>query len=191
MNCSARSLVSLTSDFLLLVMTIDARERSSTVSTEDLIWANDFNSVLSCMVKERQQRVEERSRASTVEHQGLEHQLFNVSPAQSSSSTELSGLDTLHIRSRAATMEQLGLEAPCFDASPPMAFLRAASQSVDRQQSPPLPDRSRATTLDLFAYEMQQQQSLAQGPDGSWYVPTPAEIAATTEAAAPLSPSRK
>jgi hypothetical protein len=136
--------------------TIESRERSSTVSTEDVIWANDFNEALSNMQKERLQRVDERNRASTVELDSLEAQLFSSPPSTAS----LAGLNVNHggnmddLRSRATTMELLGLEAPCFEPS-----LRSPSGDGLPSVLPTPTDRNRATTLDLYAYEQQQHQA--------------------------------
>jgi len=160
-------------------------------SNEKLIWATDFNAVLSEMQKERHQRVDTRQKATPDDIASLESQLFapasqpsmrsrtgsqattvmsyssDISASRQSSqgSINLQNLSCNnqtygHVplgelnpgpcdpRSRATTMEQLGLEPPLNEP-----LQRCISHDTMHNY-----DRSRATTLDLFAYE---QQSLA------------------------------
>jgi hypothetical protein len=102
------------------------------------------------MQKERSQRIDERSRASTYETISLEQQLFDPSAASSRPpSLKYSTSEMEVVRSRATTMEQLGLEPPQTDLD---SLMRCPSQELHHQVTP---DRSRATTLDLFAFEQQ------------------------------------
>lgn len=148
---------------------------------EKLIWATDFNAALSEMQKLRIQRVDTRQQQASAEDiSSLESQLFapsgmpSVRSRNSSQATTMSfssdisasrqsSQGTINLngafplgelnpgpfdpRGRATTMEMLGLEPPL-------------NETLQRciSHDPASYDRSRATTLDLFAYE---QQSLA------------------------------
>ena len=156
-------------------------------SNEKLIWATDFNAVLAGMQKERHQRVDTRQKATPDDIAALESQLFapsglpsmrsrtgsqatTVSNNSDISASRQSSQGSINLnsfnqhfnqvplgelnpgpfdpRGRATTMEQLGLEPPLHEP-----LQRCISHDTVHNY-----DRSRATTLDLFAYE---QQSLA------------------------------
>lgn len=151
----------------------EQRERTSSDTTAELIWATDFNTVLSSMQKERIQRVENRQYASSEEVSSMEDHLFgggSTSSTSRPSSQTIPSNELQAIRSRATTMEQLGLVPQSADG---IGMIRAQNYEVSspphpiqQQQNFPLqafaqqgqgspPDRSRATTLDLFAFEQQ------------------------------------
>jgi hypothetical protein len=130
------------------------------------------------MQKERCQRIEERSRSSTYETISLEQQLFDPSavPSLKYSSSEMDV-----VRSRATTMEQLGLEPPHTDLD---ALIRCPSHDFHHQVTP---DRSRATTLDLFAFEQQGMMMPVSGCGGCGS----AQVGINSVAVAPQSASQE
>ena len=184
------------SSFIYISLYIETRKERA--DTADLIWATDFNSVLNSMQKERNTRVDERNRATTDDLFSLEHQLFipTTQPLQGSNSNSNKGsptsrsnslrsnnsttidtygnnsgtVDPYGIRSRATTMEQLGLEPPQIDGFMRLPTTTSSTHTTHRSNSPPI-DRSRATTLDLFAFE-QQQMNFPNCTNNNSFLPT-------------------